>query len=848
MRRQRMRGATLAIIAGLGVLLSSATALGDARTEARASFRKGMALIANGEYGPGIEALKQAYETLPHPNVLYNIARAYGEEGDLENAIKYYKRYADTNPPDKDEVVAVVSALQARLERQMAALAASSEKAPTPAGPAAPGGPAAPAGATGPTGPAAPPTPGGPTGPAGPAAPSGPTGPAVGPGGLGAPLPTIKLGAPATEDVYEETTVSASRGGATSPIDAPNSITIITEQDIRLSGMTKIGDLLRRVAGIDVIDETNGDTDLSMRGFNQRLSNRLLVLIDGRNVGLDFFGSTFYEAFTIDVDEIERIEVVRGPGSALYGADAFAGVINIITKAPGEGKNFAKVGVGPRNEAYGSMRVTGRSENLAYRMSAGYDRYARWSRTVQNHRYDLQRIEPDLNLAGEDVRFDFESERRLGRNVTLGLSGGYSDSFDDFQAIGVFRGFEIRQRNGYAMAKLQAHQFSIRSFYNKTTADNHFEWNYVGQALYNVGLNLDTVDTEAVYADNFTTGSLKHAVNIGINHKYRRVDSAYTVTTPENFVGFFGQEGLKISPQIEFMASARLDYLPYTKTWEPSPRVSALYHPSERSTIRASFSTAFRKPTSLEGYMRLGVQAPNGSVEAVDEASRFKVKPERILTAELGYINQDLDWLALDTALYYNRVSDLMVLAPNQFMTPSDRLSNPTYDLADGRYIAGYSGFTNQCAIFNVIGGEIGTRLFPVTGLDIFANYAYNNVSTDRPAGCNIPQDQRTSKHKLNAGVQVRTKPGFDGELSFNYVSSQVWSERVLDPATGDVVYQDFPIKDYTLVNLRVGYRMFEDRAEVSATAFNLLNNVHQEHPFTQYVGRRFMAFAQYNF
>jgi len=847
-RRQRMTRATLAFIAGLGVLFSSAPAWGDARTEARAYFRKGMTMISNGEYGPGIDALKRAYETLPHPNVLYNIARAYGEMGDLENAITYYKRYAETNPPDKDEVVAVVAALEARLDRQRAALAAAAEKSPAPGAT----GPAAPAGATGPAGPAGATAPEGPTGPSGPAGPGpvGPTGPAL-PGVPEAPLPTVKLGAPPTEDVYEEATVSASRGGATSPIDAPNSITIITEQDIRLSGMTKLGDLLRRVAGIDVMDQSNGYVDLSMRGFNQRLANKLLVLIDGRNVGLDFFGSTFYESFPIDVDQIDRIEVVRGPGSALYGADAFAGVINIITKAPGTGKNFAKMGLGPRNEGYGSLRVTGRNENLAYRMSAGYTRLSRWSRTVdEKRRIDLQTIEPDQNLGAENVRIDFQSQRRIAKNVNLGISGGYSDSFSDFYAIGVFRGFQMYERTGYAMVNFQAHQFSLRSYYNLARIrSNHFTTNYLGQSLYGGTLAIDAIDTEAVFADRFDTGSLKHAINLGINHRYRFVQSTFTDTNPENFVGFFGQEGIKVAPQLEFVASARLDYLPYTRKWEPSPRISALVHPSERSTIRASFSTAFRKPTSLEGYMKLGVQSSSGAIEAINDASRSKVKPERILTAELGYINQDLDWLALDTALYYNRVSDLVVLAPNRYITPSDvQRGDPVWDNNTGRYIAAFSSFANQCAAFNVLGGEIGARVFPAEGLDIFANYANNNVSADRPAGCDIPDDQRTSKHKINAGVQVRSKPGIDGEVSVNYVSSQVWSERVLDPASGDVVYRDFPLDDYLLLNARVGYRFFEDRAEVSAMGFNLLNKEHQEHPFTQYVGRRFMAFAQYNF
>ncbi|MFW5740257.1 MAG: tetratricopeptide repeat protein, partial [Myxococcota bacterium] len=123
--RNRTKRSLLASLAALGVMCATMPALADARTEARAHFKKGMSMISNGQYDEGIEQLKVAYDTLPHPNVLYNIARAYVEMGDLENAIKYYKDYAQTNPPDKEEVTAVVAALEQRIARQRATLAAA---------------------------------------------------------------------------------------------------------------------------------------------------------------------------------------------------------------------------------------------------------------------------------------------------------------------------------------------------------------------------------------------------------------------------------------------------------------------------------------------------------------------------------------------------------------------------------------------------------------------------------------------------------------------------------------------------------------------------------------------------
>nr|MCU0659754.1 TonB-dependent receptor plug domain-containing protein [Polyangiaceae bacterium] len=312
-----------------------------------------MDLIARGNYEQGIADLERAHEILPHPSVLFNIARAHAEQGELQKAIDAYKRYLDTSPPDADDVRKVIDQLQRRIDRRNAALAAARQARPDPAAPppapTASGSGAAPA----------------PTVTAAPTAPPPPAPEA-------APEEALALDA-RKEDVFEEQVVTASRA-AQSPLDAPNSTSIITEQDIRLSGITKIQELLRRLAGVDVAIMTGGDTEVSIRGYNSRVSNKTLVLIDYRSVYIDLLGATFWETLPIDVEQIERIEVVRGPGSALYGANAFAGVINIITKKPGEGGNKVRAGFGNHGNAFGSATVSRRQGDFAYRLSAGYTR------------------------------------------------------------------------------------------------------------------------------------------------------------------------------------------------------------------------------------------------------------------------------------------------------------------------------------------------------------------------------------------------------------------------------------------------------------------------------------------
>ena len=100
----------------------------------------------------------------------------------------------------------------------------------------------------------------------------------------------------------------------------------------------------------------------------------------------------------------------------------------------------------------------------------------------------------------------------------------------------------------------------------------------------------------------------------------------------------------------------------------------------------------------------------------------------------------------------------------------------------------------------------------------------------------------------MNVGVQLRTKPGFDGSLDFHYVSPQTWAEQVINLAAQRIEYQQFPLEAYTLLNARLGFRFLKDHADVSAMAFNLLGLEHREHPFGQVIGRRFMGNFAYRF
>jgi outer membrane receptor for ferrienterochelin and colicin len=811
--------------------LSARPASADARTEARGHFKKGMDAISAQKYDEGITELEKAYQIFPHPNVLYNIGRAYAELGNLEKAVEYYKKYVETNPADKEETLAVIKNLEARIRQKAAP--------PSPLPPQV-GRPSA-----GPPAVIEPvpekPTPEKPT-------PEKPT-----------PTPS-EIPQPLAQDVFEESIVTASKG-AQSPLDASSSISVITEQDIRLSGITKIPELVRRLAGVDIMEVTGSQTEVSIRGFNQRLANKTLVLVDGRSVYADILGATIWQSLSIGVEDIQRIEIVRGPGSSLYGADAFNGVINIITKRPGEGGSGLAGGYGSQATTHGSLWASGRSGDFGWRMAAGYDYLPRWSREVPNGRADVRTGVGDQVESARTIRLDARGSRTFGKVGTLNFGGGLAQGALEILGIGPLNDIVLPQFAATDVTtSWTSEHLDARIFWNRLRADSTLNVNYVGQSLLPARIEQNIVDGEVVYKAKVAFGkSLSNDLRIGGAYRHKNVVWTYLDQDRiEHHYALFLHDELTIAKPVSVAVDYRVDWVPYLERFQQSPRGAVLVHPTKQSTIRGSVATAFRKPTFLESYLRLPIQLPvTGAGQFSDGVRRddpsFIVNAEKILSAEVGYLSQDLDFLSLDTALYFNRVSSLIQLSGNRPLTIADFPTAGRQDIATGLFPVGYGGLENQCQAYNVYGGEAGFRTYPTEGLDVYGNYTLNLVQQDN-SSCTQEElsrtvaDQRTSRHKINLGVQLRTKAGVDGSIDFHYVSDQFWAEQVTNFVRQQIEQQRLRLSEYTLLNARVGYRFLSDQAEVAIMGFNILGLEHREHPFGQLVDRRVMLLASYRF
>jgi len=337
------------LIASIAVIAMAGPAWGDARTQARKAFQEGLALIDRGEYDAAIAAFEAANAAVPHPDVQYNLAYACVDAGRFEEAVKWFEIYLSQvkSPPDEAEIRQTMARLRsviAAQPREPDVEVDTTEPPPTNSSLAADATrlrelaraiyaiskeradeleaiarriASAPPPAVAPT-PSAAPSPA-------------PLPPPDLPKADDRPVRTV-------EEYQEQDVVTAATRRAAKPEDAPAVVWVITQQEIRERGYETVAEALRTVAGLHVVDD-HVFVDVGVRGVHGGLrgqSRIIKVLIDGFSVSFRPTSGNFLGLEMIPIRAVDRIELVRGPGSALYGANAFLGVLQIITRRGGD--------------------------------------------------------------------------------------------------------------------------------------------------------------------------------------------------------------------------------------------------------------------------------------------------------------------------------------------------------------------------------------------------------------------------------------------------------------------------------------------------------------------------------
>lgn len=823
----------LVLAAALLALPLSAHA--DPKDDARRHFAAGMQAAKSGDYEGALDRFLAAQAAYPHPVTLYNIARSYQDLGDLENALINYRLVRAADPSkaaDVDPIIAVLAAQLgqdgtpesgaigatgkelADLQRIAAELETLSRSLQERA--------------------AAEPV----------EAPE-------------ATEPTSTTSPDLLDAAYERVIVTASRVGQ-DPLDAPSFVTVLTAEDIRLSGVLNLPDLLRRVAGMNVMSMAGGHADVSMRGFNRELNNKVLVLIDGRSTYLDFIGTSFFQSFPIALEEIERIEIIRGPGSSTYGANAVTGVINIITQTPGEGQQVGILEAGTVGVARGSAVASGRVGATAYRLSAGFDHHGRWAKETDSIVDDDGNLIPDQPLrpfftdqdtSQRSIRMNGRVDRTISEDVAVSFSAGLSRGEYEFPNIGVLPNYGNELDHHYLRGDVVVKNMHLRTFWNANSGRAGPWLQYVDTPNdLNARYDNDVVDIEVEVPTPFTTGSVEHVVNIGGGYRYKRIAFDYLeggIGNPwveHHFKAFINEQAT--IDRLSMVGSLRADrhpLIPIDQTL--SPRAAVIYRVADATSLRASAGTAFRAPSAVESYMELALPTTTDGVYILDYGNQ-DLSPERITTFELGLHDQSSYVHQADVALYLNQVSDLI------YLSDVERAFD-AFDPQFGGIAAGQTGWVNLEPQYTSLGVEVDGELYPVDGVDVLVNVAVQQT-TERTDEERIV-DGSTSAVKVNAGTSWRTPFRTDVTLMGHYVSAQTWRLRTFDPDTLQVVPVEAPIGSRLLLSTRLAFRPFQDEGlELAANAWNLLSLLSGdgmlEHPDGQPVPGRLTGSISYRF
>jgi len=581
---------------------------------------------------------------------------------------------------------------------------------------------------------------------------------------------------------------------------------VITQDDIRRSGAANIPDVLRMAPGVNVARVDANAWAISIRGFNSRYSNKVLVLIDGRSIYSPAFSGVDWDQIDVPLENIERIEIIRGPGGAAWGANAVNGVINIITMTPADtqgGLIVAQAGsqegggltrYGGKAGSLGTWRAFGRYSNTDSSIDpAGAPAADGWHAFHGSFRFDLQpspgdkvMIQGDLYQSGEGQSLTSVFHNSLPTVATF--NDPLTVASGDLQML-----WTHTLRNGS--------ETSLNVYYN------HVKRNDQG-LLQDSTLDLDFQHHIALNSRNDVVWGLgyrvaKDSLTLGRNTQFfppQRTDSLYSA---------FVQDEIRLAESASFTVGTKLEHNAYTGfEYEPSARF--VWTPTVRQTVWLSASQAIRQPSRQDTdllYHDLAIIPLGGNSFGILTYTGNKAsQAEQLRDYEGGYRAQFTKRLSLDVAVfrsYYRRLETTEQGNPYLAVTPVPPHFVFPIDLVDNGHARTYGG--EAFATWNVTNRWRLSPGYSLIHLTPVADPLNPNSSLTGLAG-------GTPKHQIQfrSGLALRSNLDWDTSIFF----------------VGQLSGQQIPA--YTRLDMQLRWRIRE-RIELGVTGQNLLAPHHAE-------------------
>ncbi len=585
-------------------------------------------------------------------------------------------------------------------------------------------------------------------------------------------------------------------------------IFVITQEDIRRSGATDIPDLLRMVPGLDVAQINANTWAISSRGFNARFSNDLLVLIDGRPVYTETFGGVYWDVLSLPMEDIERIEVIRGPGGSVWGANAVNGVINIVTKKTFDTDGgLVVVGGGNVDQGFGTIQYGGKaSKAFDYRVFTKY-----------RNQYHLPNGD---GLDGGDgwhmLQGGFRIDSVLSSKDTLMLQGDMYSAREgiptvDFPSVRATARQNIEQLGNLSGGFIQGvwnHTSSPRS---DTTLQVSFD-RYVRDDL----LREDRRTLDLEFLHHFSGWERQNFI-WGMSYRYSTSNTIGNLTgsfvPPDlgtQLFGSFVQDEIAIVPnRLYLTVGTKLEHNYYTGfNFMPSARMA--WTPSPHGTLWAAVSKTDRTPSRIDASARAtlsGFPGPGGIPVLVTFIGNPKIKNEGMIAYEAGYRTTVLKQLSIDLAVYYNNYRGQETTEPS---TPfMENTPPPPHLVLPSTYGNLMHGETH--------GVEVVVDWRPTHRWTLSPGYAFEEIHMHLdPASQDSSSVSAAEKSTPDHSAQLRSRLILWHELRWD--ASAYFVGRRTDPSE----------TSYTRLDTGLSWD-FKERASVSLVGQNLLRDRHEE-------------------
>jgi iron complex outermembrane receptor protein len=599
--------------------------------------------------------------------------------------------------------------------------------------------------------------------------------------------------------------------------ESPSAISVISREQIENTACTDVFCLLRQVPEVDVEWLRMMYISIGARALTDALCDKGLVLVDGREINDEIFGVVYWMALPVHLDEIERIEVIRGPGSALYGANAHSLVVSITTRQDTSRTGEVFLGSGEHDRSSLNLRLGRKFGDLRAIVSAGADTQGHFRIRDQRGR-EIGRFRLLLDYQTDSSRSTLDAGASMAKGAL------YTAFAPAFLHDGLLAHLQLRHKRDRLQAHLGLNFLNAELIWDIPL--------YFGDIKLGEPPDLMIMYSTALDAEVQTTWSFFENNLLIAGGNYRWITLISDDNEPglihQHRVGVFVQDEQRLFDDLVLTGGVRLDYNSLTP-FTVSPRLAAVWRFAEQQYLRAAAARAFRKPSFFNTHIHLkGFKTEPGFEELKDffleNIGNPDLENESITVFELGYRGRFLEKrLYVELSTFYNRYRDTIAMLDDMV---TDQFGVP--DLANSEFL-----FQNAGREVDSVGGSVSGTLQVTRGLRLHLNYTlrYSWYLTDPGMTASEPEYSKAGDrvpwepaHLVNLWFHYLAENGLRLGASFHGRSTYLTTRSEDGSLFGDNIDIDNP--PLLLVGAFASWRLNLDPGWVEAgvRAYNLLN------------------------